>query len=1014
MVFFEYYLNIKILTFNYFISILLFVSQLRFAYNESCKTDNSISNSECFNNLIKFSDKRYRAGSFAKNKNGDIIIEYAAYSSRLFYGLRNDGKYYFNNESSIKVIENINSDDGCTDRWESENIFVSLEDDINKDNQYLLSISTYQTLAELYNFQNDNYVVRKTENFIGNEIYSFQFSLLETQIDNKNIYFCIYTHLNGTEGNLYTIKKFGFTNFSLTSYHDIQNLQLNNNLNNRIQSCLIIDEEKIIVIFFIKAKERLAVSFFDFDLNPKGQEQQICELSNTNLGTGIFFKSIYLDKKNLGLILFKDGNQGNSLLLRIYYIILKENGQYNKESILEYNIDKYNFKTDITLNDFIKINNERLVFISTIQYTSLYILFFDLYNNYTSVKIRVYNYQLTNYKVVNELSAIIYNDYLVFSSTVKLLISPGGVYSIFMIFGYANETENTIIIDISQYFSDIDNYDSNNNIITKLSEKLIIDNNIFGYIPANQIRLISIPNQIIFFNGNETDPLSDGDILEFEHKINQNNNLIKNNDFYSFEFQFIIQEADYETFYNYAHDLINDTSNSENFEQKKFFGKTIIAKFKLCHKYCSSCKTLGTSDDDQQCMSCLEEYQYDIFNEYPSNCVPFDYFNDKEEKKLVKCNNTNSKYFINEANNKKICFKITYDCPSDYPYLNISLNECKNYSPPTTTITTIPTTIVTTIPTTIIAEIPTTIIADIPSTIKDIIPSTFPSQISTTNPNLIPSTIPLIALIDKCTYNNLLNNKCSFENNNNTEIYNKIKKEIIQTFPKNGESIVIKGEDNYIFQVTTDDNEINALNENYDNDYNLSIIDLGECEILLKKKYNIDEEDNLIIYKYEKLTNISSQKNVQYEVFNPNTLKQLNLSICKNTSINIYLPISLSKEKQNLYNDLKESGYDLFDENGSFYTDICTPYKSENGTDVLLSDRKKDFYNNSEVSCQVNCSFSEYLSDSKFLKCECNVSSEDIDILEPEKLSGEMIVISFYDVLKYSNFKVLKIGRAHV
>ena len=105
--------NIKFLSFNYSISVLLFFIQMRITYNESCKIGNSINNAECFNNIIKFDDKRYRAGSFAKNKNGDIVIEYSAYNSRLFYGLRNDGKYFFNDESSIKVIDNIDDDMGA-------------------------------------------------------------------------------------------------------------------------------------------------------------------------------------------------------------------------------------------------------------------------------------------------------------------------------------------------------------------------------------------------------------------------------------------------------------------------------------------------------------------------------------------------------------------------------------------------------------------------------------------------------------------------------------------------------------------------------------------------------------------------------------------------------------------------------------------------------------------------------------------------------------------------------------
>ena len=58
----------------------------------------------------------------------------------------------------------------------------------------------------------------------------------------------------------------------------------------------------------------------------------------------------------------------------------------------------------------------------------------------------------------------------------------------------------------------------------------------------------------------------------------------------------------------------------------------------------------------------------------------------------------------------------------------------------------------------------------------------------------------------------------------------------------------------------------------------------------------------------------------------------------------IYIPIQLSEETKKLYEDLKNKGYNLFDKNDKFYTDICTPYKTENGTDILLADRYNDFY----------------------------------------------------------------------
>ena len=120
-------------------------------------------------------------------------------------------------------------------------------------------------------------------------------------------------------------------------------------------------------------------------------------------------------------------------------------------------------------------------------------------------------------------------------------------FSIFMIFGYANGTDDEI--DISQYFTDIDNFNQSNNIITKLQEGLIIDNNIFGYIPANKIKLISIPQQILFYNGDETTPLIDGDELESNYKFEQKNDLLKTDNFYYLKYQFIIKEPEYSIFY---------------------------------------------------------------------------------------------------------------------------------------------------------------------------------------------------------------------------------------------------------------------------------------------------------------------------------------------------------------------------------------------------------------------------------------------------------------------------------
>ena len=109
-----------------------------------------------------------------------------------------------------------------------------------------------------------------------------------------------------------------------------------------------------------------------------------------------------------------------------------------------------------------------------------------------------------------------------------------------------------------------------------------------------------------------------------------------------------------------------------------------------------------------------------------------------------------------------------------------------------------------------------------------------------------------------------------------------------------------------------------------------------------------------------------------------------------------------------MLNIIKDLGYDLFDINSPFYNDICIPFKSPEGTDVLLSDRVNSYFNNDDTSCQTNCKFSEYWMDSKYLKCECDSKNGEININNAESFSGKSVYQSFYDVLKYSNYKVLK------
>ena len=244
---------------------------------------------------------------------------------------------------------------------------------------------------------------------------------------------------------------------------------------------------------------------------------------------------------------------------------------------------------------------------------------------------------------------------------------------------------------------------------------------------------------------------------------------------------------------------------------------------------------------------------------------------------------------------------------------------------------------------------------------------------------------------------------------NNEQLYQEIINNYLTKLSTDNKSDkLVFGLDNYAFHISTPEIEKKSLSGAYNNSNQVSKIDLGFCEDILKEHYHINPNDSLIIIKFEKITNISTERTLQYKVYEPYNKTKLDLSLCDNTTISIYVPLELSEELKDLYNQLKDKGYNLFDINGQFYRDICTPFTTPNGTDILLDDRiTYYYYHNNETICQSNCEFSNYSFESQYLKCDCDTSNSKINTKEINKFTPKTFYESFYDILKYSNYKVL-------
>ena len=258
-----------------------------------------------------------------------------------------------------------------------------------------------------------------------------------------------------------------------------------------------------------------------------------------------------------------------------------------------------------------------------------------------------------------------------------------------------------------------------------------------------------------------------------------------------------------------------------------------------------------------------------------------------------------------------------------------------------------------------------------------------------------------------CSNKTILDNNCNQKINENqtADIYNIIKEAILSGQFNQTKNNIIETK-NVIFQVSTIEEQQNNDNPN------ASTIEFDECQKMIREKYNISSQYKLIMLKLDIFSDDLSSRYVQYELFDPITFRHIPLDICENSSIIINTPNNLDETTESLYKSLNKSGYNLFDINDPFYRDFCTPYTTENGTDITLLDRHNLYYENNKDKflCQSDCKFLYYNETSKKSKCSCNIKKNDIitQILNL-KFKKEIFVDKFLLAsLKNANFKVMK------
>ena len=140
----------------------------------------------------------------------------------------------------------------------------------------------------------------------------------------------------------------------------------------------------------------------------------------------------------------------------------------------------------------------------------------------------------------------------------------------------------------------------------------------------------------------------------------------------------------------------------------------------------------------------------------------------------------------------------------------------------------------------------------------------------------------------------------------------------------------------------------------------ITYLDFDNCAKILKERHNLGKDEDLIMFKIEYKYPGLKIPIIEYQIFNKNGMRKLNLYHCKNVKIMYYIPKEINNYKDYKYNP-----------NHPYYSEKCLNIDTDFPTDLVLYDRKNEFNKNSMSLCESICTFKGYINNN--IICECEV-----------------------------------------
>ena len=252
------------------------------------------------------------------------------------------------------------------------------------------------------------------------------------------------------------------------------------------------------------------------------------------------------------------------------------------------------------------------------------------------------------------------------------------------------------------------------------------------------------------------------------------------------------------------------------------------------------------------------------------------------------------------------------------------------------------------------------------------------------------------------------------ENNEESDITVILTNDTIEDFVENlnatinntdkNKTIIYEGDnyDSQINQIRNENPSNNNNNKGLKNNY--SYIDFSQCEYILRNHYKIFLPETLTFVEIdinrEEINQITDQ--IEYACYDSKG-NLLDLSLCEGTIIYVTYQIkntsNINLATVSYYID---KGIDVFNINDPFFNDICYPFSTEDGRDIILEDRRKEIFQNISL-CEENCEYSSFSLENLTITCACNVKTKI-----NTKITPNFFYKGFKSIFINSNFQVVK------